>query len=370
MRPARLQSPVDGANVASGDGRGDTAQPERSTGPMPAYEASPLSRIEPSSRREPGLDQAFDAAPVAMVTVWSGGGEVKLNAAARALFRLEPDDRVRSLDELAQLCGAAPEDCALARALGGEVVEGDEVAVHEPNRQGEGGAEPRTWSVDARPVRDGDAIVGAVATIRDVTNAVLETEMGDELLGRAAHDLRTPLTALKASAQLVGRGLERLDPNARARTLQLMLTQVEKLAQRIDDVVDAARIRRGRYDVEPTELDLPVTLREIADDIVRAPGALPIELNVEPGLRVRGDAARLRQILSRAAADAAERGNRDATLHLSATAAGDAIVVSFEARGAAIKRTTRRLATSILERLGGSAREEGPTRLVLTFLRV
>ncbi|MBI2393494.1 MAG: PAS domain-containing protein [Deltaproteobacteria bacterium] len=329
-----------------------------------------MSRIEPSSRGEPSgpPDRLFEAVPVAMVAVWSSGGELQLNAAARALFRLEPDDRVRSLEELAALWGASNEDCALARALAGETVEGDEIRVDEPHAP-EDAPEPRTWSVDARPIREGEAIVGAVATIRDVTTQVLETEMGDELLGRAAHDLRTPLTALKASAQLVGRGLERLDPNARARTLQLMLTQVEKLAQRIDDVVDAARIRRGRYDVEPVDLDLPVVLREIADDLVRAPGALPIELDLPAGLRARGDLARLRQILTRAAADAAERGNRDASLRLSAFAAGDAINVTIETRGASIKRTTRRLAMSILDRLGGTASEEGPTKLVLAFTR-
>ena len=311
----------------------------------------------------------FEAVPTPMVVAYRDTGELSLNPAARAVLSLEGDERLRSVAELhslvslVQSSGEPFASPPLTQALAGETLRAVPVRARFNER------DERSWVIDAVPVREHDEIVGAVLTIRDVTERSLDEEMGDELLGRAAHDLRTPLTALKASAQLVGRGFERLDEAARARTLNLLLAQVEKLASRIDDVIDAARIRRGRYDLNPE--DLP----EIAKELSVTPGLPPIDVQVPEALRARGDRARLKQILARLTLDASARGSGTRILiEARPSNAANGVTITIEAVGGttpppndARTRTARRFAVAVLERLGGSAAEDRAHRLQLTL---
>lgn len=314
----------------------------------------------------------FDAVPTATIVAFRDAAELVLNPAARALLGLGECERLRSIAELHSHVHVTQADGnvvapPLTRALDGETVTG--LAVRARFNEGN----ERSWSIDAAPVREGDSIIGAVLSIRDVTERALDEEMGDELLGRAAHDLRTPLTALKASAQLVGRGFDRLDEAARARTLNLLLAQVDKLASRIDDVVDAARIRRGRYDLNPENLDVAAVLGDIARELTATPGLPPIEVSVPDGLRARGDRARLRQILGRLTLDASARGP-GTKIVIAAQRTSKGVTITIDAVGGTAPppndprtRTAKRFAFAVLQRLGGTAAEDRANRLQLTL---
>jgi signal transduction histidine kinase len=364
--------PQEGIFAAKGDSA-DPSDPdaERATGTQRSLEAS--SYLLQSAAPAANMAAVFEAVPTPMIVAFRDNAELAMNSAARALLSLAGQERLRSIAELHTLVrflheGEPLTTMPLARALEGEIISALPVVARLNEH------DDRTWILDAVPVREHDAIVGAVLTIRDVTERALDEEMGDELLGRAAHDLRTPLTALKASAQLVGRGYDRLDEAARTRTLSLLLAQVEKLATRIDDVVDAARIRRGRYDLKIEDLDLAVVLPEIARELSVTPGLPPIDVKVPEGLRARGDRARLRQILARLMLDASARGSGTrVVIEAQPTEAG--VTITIDAVGGTTPpqphdqrtRTARRFAYAVLERLGGSAAEDRAHRLQLTL---
>lgn len=357
------------AGISAGDEPGPAGGPEEeraATGPQRSLEASSFINIGPAG---PRMDAAFEALPIATVVAYRDGSDLVLNTLARTLLSLREDERVRSIDELhthatlAHVDGV-PQESPLSRALLGERVS----CTVRARLQGDPGGE-RCWAMDAAPIHNADALIGAICTIRDVTDPTLDEEMGDDLLGRASHDLRTPLTALKASAQLIARGFERLDENARQRTLGLLLSQIDKLASRIDDVMDASRIRRGRVDVNAEELDVTAVLQEGATELGAMSGMPKCEVIAPEALKAYGDRARLRQIIKRVAVDAASRGTERIVLEASRT--GDTVTIAIAVIGDKIDegraRTGRRLAAAILRRLGGSAIVDRAQRLVLTL---
>ena len=325
---------------------------------------SPISNRFLAARPLDQLVAAYDAMPMPVVIAWRDG-PLTLNATARQLLGRSGASSVEA--HHADLSPRTPArepiafvDLPLARALDGESITGERILVRaglglDDNEDQTG---ERTWLCDANPVRSGGEVCGAICVYHDVTHRALDEEMGDELLGTAAHDLRTPLTALKACVQLIERGLDRLDENARARTLSLLVAQVDKLSAKVDDVLDAARIRRGRVDVAPVDLDVTRALGEILDEARRAPGALTCEARVDAGLRAHTDPARLRQIVRGILLEAGDRSVKGAPVVVRASECPQGVEIVIEtkpARESSRARTMRTLARRLVERLGGRA---------------
>jgi signal transduction histidine kinase len=114
-----------------------------------------------------------------------------------------------------------------------------------------------------------------------------------DLLANVAHELRTPVAALRAQLENLVDGVRAADETA----LGEVLGQVERLGGLIDDLLGLARAEAG---VTPVERR-PVRVEELADDVVDEvsavhPGRTAV-LDVPPDLIADADPARLRQVL-------------------------------------------------------------------------
>ncbi|MBF6591763.1 MAG: HAMP domain-containing histidine kinase [Ktedonobacterales bacterium] len=100
--------------------------------------------------------------------------------------------------------------------------------------------------------------VGArVEALRAVAAEETQGQAHDAFLSLMAHELRSPLTSVKGYAQLLIRqSRKNALPASVLRSTQAIEQQAMRLSEMIDEVHDAARIRRGRLEllVEPTDL--------------------------------------------------------------------------------------------------------------------
>jgi len=111
-----------------------------------------------------------------------------------------------------------------------------------------------------------------------------------------SHELRTPLAVLHAQIESLQDGVRAPTPD----NLGLMLTHVESLSLRVDDLYALARADMAQLHYETQRLDLRPLLQSVADgfrDRATAAGlALTSDAPASP-LMVMGDADRLRQVL-------------------------------------------------------------------------
>lgn len=123
----------------------------------------------------------------------------------------------------------------------------------------------------------------------------------DEFLTTAAHELRTPVAAAKAAAQLLMRRHARGDsaPDRLAITLAAIEEATDRLARLVSDLLDVSRIQGGqlRLTNEPVDLgelvqDQVQHTRELADEGHR------FSVSTDNDCTVLGDAVRLRQVLA------------------------------------------------------------------------
>lgn len=92
------------------------------------------------------------------------------------------------------------------------------------------------------------------------------TRLKDDFLSAAAHDLKTPLTALIAQAQLMERRARR-NPDAPADTagIERMVRESQRLKQLVTELLDVSRVEQGKLLGVREEVDLIAIARQVCD---------------------------------------------------------------------------------------------------------
>jgi signal transduction histidine kinase len=97
--------------------------------------------------------------------------------------------------------------------------------------------------------------------------AEVAVRMRDDFLETAAHELKTPVTSLLASTQLLARQLDREtppDPAARRERLQVIEEQARRLSQLVSQLLDVSRVRSRQLALETQEVDLASLVKATA----------------------------------------------------------------------------------------------------------
>jgi signal transduction histidine kinase len=132
----------------------------------------------------------------------------------------------------------------------------------------------------------------------------------DRFLGFAAHELKTPLTAIKGFAYSLARRIERGEP-AEARVVTTLERQAEKLHLLLEEMLEVSRIDMGRFVLHFEPCDLAEVVAA-ANRALRRLGAQPLELRPEqegvPELPLQADRDRIERALVALALRAQELG--------------------------------------------------------------
>jgi two-component system OmpR family sensor kinase len=145
-----------------------------------------------------------------------------------------------------------------------------------------------------------------VGRVGSALNEMLDRiEASDRRLRRfvadASHELRTPLAAVRAYAELFGRGAS-ARPEDLERSMSGITREAERMSLLVDDLLLLARLDEGRP-LARKPVDLANVVQEAVDAARVVEPGRPIELSVEPAT-VTGDETRLRQVLDNLLANA------------------------------------------------------------------
>ena len=112
----------------------------------------------------------------------------------------------------------------------------------------------------------------------------------------ASHELKTPLTLIRADTEVLQRSLE--DPEDRE-LADDVLSETDKMSNILSDLLLTARLDAGKLPMDIEDFDLVPVIREAAERFRRRDASRDLRLEIEGGdhLLVRGDPARTSQIL-------------------------------------------------------------------------
>lgn len=195
----------------------------------------------------------------------------------------------------------SPEDAPLDRALRGERAEGRYIF-----RNATTGVEHVIQAVAQPLVTDG-RITAGVLVLNDLTAQRESEHQKEQFLSIVSHELKTPLTPLKALAQLLRARLRRhrsegrpLDLDSFEKNLLAIERQVDRMNGLVDDLLEVSRAGQGRFELQPTDMDLCAAVRDVVQryiDQTEGDGRYRLTLAGPGVLPVRADQARIEQVL-------------------------------------------------------------------------
>ena len=118
-----------------------------------------------------------------------------------------------------------------------------------------------------------------------------------QFVADASHELKTPLTVILTNAELLQ--APGYDAPARSRFAGSILTMSQQMRGLVESLLELARVDAGRAQDAQTELDLSALVNDalLPFEPVLFEAGHTLTARVEDGIRVRGNAAQLRQVV-------------------------------------------------------------------------
>lgn len=194
----------------------------------------------------------------------------------------------------------------------------------------------RCLKLNLEPLRSADGLVEAVIVVAvDITEQVQASRAKDEFLAMLGHELRNPLSPIVTALQLM-----RMRGEAGSQHEQAVIQrQVDHLVRLVDDLLDISKVTRGKIELQREDARVGDVLAKALEmaSLLLEQRRHRVSVEVEPGLRWRGDPVRLAQVVSNLLTNAARYTPPGGDVRLAARRVGDeALEISVADNGIGI----------------------------------
>lgn len=283
------------------------------------------AKMRDAELRRLELEAAFRDMSEAIFFTDGGGVITRMNTRARQLMGVK---------------GFEPEGMRLSGMPGG-----DELSSAAITALSSGGAvafefEPAPGTilaVSASPILEGGAVRGCVLVARDITGPRKLETMRKDFVANVSHELKTPLTAIKGSAEtLLSGALEDKEHGPGfARTIYEQSVRLENL---VDDLLKISYAESGKARADKSAVDLAALVGESAAGLAGMMAKKKISLSslVPAGLTVSADRGKLAQVLINLLDNAVKYGREGGWVKVTAVEEPGAVKVAVENNGPGI----------------------------------
>jgi len=346
-----------------------------------------LAKAAEESRRE--LNAFLDAVPVGIGMATKEGKLVVINRANKELWgqNLAVPENVAEYEEFKGWWADGKEhhghplaahEWALALALQGHDVDDHIVEIEPFNAPGK----RKTVCLSSRPIYDTEEkVVGGVVAQVDITRQKrLEESLRqadknkDDFIALLAHELRNPLAPIRAAVDLFY--LLAPENQVLKKATDAMARQVSHITRLVDDLLDVARVSRGKVELKFEFCDIAKIVAQTADDYRPTLQAKGVELWVDTPsspVWVNGDSARLAQIIGNLLHNAAKftsAGNRIFVSVRQENLVEQLVAITVRDDGAGMEpELVSQLFSPFIQAAQGLARSSGGLGLGLTLVK-
>jgi signal transduction histidine kinase len=116
-----------------------------------------------------------------------------------------------------------------------------------------------------------------------------------DLVANVSHELKTPITAIRAHLENLADGIEQPDRE----TMQVMLNQTERLGRLVDQLLDLSKLESGEVPLQLEPMALATATEQVISEfsVGRAMADISLTADVPDNLWVEADQERIHQVL-------------------------------------------------------------------------
>ncbi|HEY4327700.1 MAG TPA: PAS domain S-box protein [Mucilaginibacter sp.] len=140
--------------------------------------------------------------------------------------------------------------------------------------------------------------LGYIGACVDITEQKNLQQQKDDFIGVASHELKTPVTSIKAYTQVLERMLKKNGETKEAEMIKRMDGQVNRLTSLIGDLLDVTKINSGRLQFNDREFDFNSFVRELIEDLQRTSEKHRLVENLAQTGVVFSDKERIGQVIT------------------------------------------------------------------------
>ncbi len=170
------------------------------------------------------------------------------------------------------------------------------------------------------------------------------SELRRDLLANVSHDLKTPLTMIRAYAEKV-RDLSYKDKKKMDRDLNVIIEETDRLNGLVNDILDLSKIEAGADTLNIEEYDLVEDIKDIMKryDIIKETEHYIFELDLPKTAIISADKSKINQVIYNLINNAIEHTGDDLTVKISLKKEKDCYVVRITDSGKGIPEEEKKL---------------------------
>lgn len=207
-----------------------------------------------------------------------------------------------------------------------------------------------------------------------LTYAEKEISMVDtmqrDLIANVSHDLRTPLTMLKAYAEMI-RDLSGDNPVKRNEHLEIIISETDRLALLVNDMLDLSKLESGKQKLTPSEFGISGKLKEIIERFTGLSEKNGYQIHFTPDTEkmVYCDVVKIEQVIYNLINNAINYTGKDKQIFVRQINQDDGVLIEVEDTGDGIEEDKIKLIFDKYYRSENHKREVVGTGLGLSIVK-
>ena len=142
------------------------------------------------------------------------------------------------------------------------------------------------------------SVKGIISNFKNVTERIILEKQKGDFIGIATHELKTPVTSIKAYTQILLRRFDKEGNAVAANMVEKMDGQLNKLIALIGDLLDVTKIEGGRLQLHEEFYNFNHLISETVEELQRTTDKHKIILKLEPLDKIYGDKDRIAQVFT------------------------------------------------------------------------
>jgi len=220
---------------------------------------------------------------------------------------------------------------------------------------------PQWFNFTYKPLFNGDGKVYAILhAAMDVTKQVQLQQQKDEFLGIASHELKTPVTSIKAYTQVLERMIRKDGDEKKANMVRKMDIQLNRLTGLIGDLLDVTKIQSGKMTFNQSKFDFDLLIQDIVEEMQHITSQHQINFDLKSIATVFADKERIGQVITNFLSNAIKYSSDANSIEVKSILKNDEVILSVQDHGIGISPELQHLVFDQFYRVGGNLQHTYP----------